>query len=58
MRKEEVVVTEAGKPAAKLSAISAEKPKRYFGLLKGKIKIASDFDSPLSDDVIADFEGR
>jgi hypothetical protein len=30
---------------------------RHFGVLKGKIKIAKDFDAPLSDDVLADFEG-
>ena len=47
----EVVIAKAGKPVAKLVAISEEKPKRRFGLLKGKIKIAKDFDAPLTEDL-------
>jgi hypothetical protein len=27
-----------------------------FGLLKGRIEVAPDFDAPLPDDVLADFE--
>ncbi len=45
----------AGKPVAKLSPLE-RKTERRFGILKGKIKIAKDFDAPLSDDILADFE--
>ncbi len=58
MRGDEIVIAKAGKPAAKLVPISTEKPARIFGLLKGKVTIAPDFDAPLPDEVLAAFEGR
>lgn len=50
----EILITTAGKPIARLSPIN-EKTKRRFGVLKGKIKIAKDFDEPLSDEFLAEF---
>ncbi len=50
----EIIIALAGKPVATLSPI--RKKKRLFGVLKGKIKVAKDFDAPLPDDIIADFE--
>jgi prevent-host-death family protein len=58
MRGEETLIAKAGKPAAKLVSIVAPKAKRKFGILKGKIRIARDFDAPLADEVLAGFEGR
>lgn len=58
LRGEETIIAKAGKPAAKLVPIKAGKPARTPGFLKGKIKIAADFDAPLPDDVLAAFEGR
>ena len=58
MRGEEIVIAKAGKPSVKLVPMSPRKPKLRFGVLKGKIKIAADFDTPLPDDVLAGFEGR
>jgi prevent-host-death family protein len=52
---DEVIIAKAGKPAAKLVAFTKKKP-RQLGLLKGKIKIADDFDEPLPEDILADFE--
>lgn len=52
----EIIIAMAGKPVAKLGPI-ADFPKRKFGLLKGKVKIADNFDEPLPEDIIADFEG-
>lgn len=46
-----ILIAMDGKPVAKLEPIS-KKPKRRFGVLKGKIKIAKDFDAPLPDIVI------
>lgn len=55
---EEIVIAKAGKPAAKLVPVQAQKPLRKPGALKGKMRIAADFDSPLPDDLQAAFEGR
>lgn len=51
----EVIIAMAGKPVAKLSPISKTK-KRRLGCLKGKMKIAKDFDAPLPEDLLSDFE--
>jgi prevent-host-death family protein len=44
----EIVITKWGKPAVKLVAIAAGARIRKPGFLKGKIRIADDFDAPLS----------
>ena len=43
----DVVIARGGKPVARLTRLDAPKRKIRFGLLKGKVKIASDFDSAL-----------
>ena len=58
MEGESIVIAKAGKPVAKIVPIEAKKPKRQFGLLKGKIKIADDFDAPLPEDILNAFEGK
>jgi prevent-host-death family protein len=55
---EEVVIARGGKPAARLVRLEEPKRKIVFGLLKGKIKIAADFDAPLPPELQAAFEGR
>ena len=58
-RGEEVVIARAGKPAARLVAYESRMPRKIrYGFLKGKIRIARDFDAPLPDDLLAAFEGR
>lgn len=54
---EEVVIAKAGKPVIKLVPFDKSEPRK-FGVLKGKIKIASDFDASLPDDILVDFEGQ
>jgi prevent-host-death family protein len=54
----EIVIAKAGKPVAKLVSIQKKNTKVRFGILKGKIKLADDFDSPLPDDIIDLFEGK
>jgi prevent-host-death family protein len=54
---EGTIIAKAGKPAAMLIPITPNKIKRHFGGLKGQVKIAADFDKPLPDNIIADFEG-
>lgn len=51
----EIIIAMAGRPVAKLGPIE-KKPKIRFGVLKGKIKIAKNFDEPLPDAFLQDFE--
>jgi len=51
----EVLIAMAGKPVARLVPID-KNVKRRFGALKGKVKIAKDFDSPLPNELLSDFE--
>jgi prevent-host-death family protein len=55
MKGNEIIIAMAGKPVAKLIPIE-KKPKRRPGALKGKIKITKDFDDPLPEDILSDFE--
>ncbi len=56
---EDVVVSRNGKPIVRITRLDGGQKRRIkFGVLKGKIKIAADFDAPLPDSVLADFEGR
>ena len=54
----DVVIARGGKPIARLTRLDLPKRKIKFGVLKGKIKIAADFDAALPDDVIAQFDAR
>lgn len=54
----EIIIAKAGKPTARLSPINATVKKKNLGLLRGKIKVADDFNMPLDNDVLAQFEGR
>ena len=57
-RGETVIIAKAGTPLAKLVPLSSgPKRKLVFGLMKGRISIADDFDAPLPDDLLAAFEG-
>lgn len=51
---EEIVISRAGKPVARLVPYSA--PTRVLGADRGLVKIAADFDAPLPPDVLSDFE--
>ncbi len=55
---EEVVITRHGKPVAKLVPIAKRQAPRKLGALRGRIRIAKDFDAPLPDDVLDAFEGK
>ncbi len=48
---EEVVIAKAGKPVARLVAVTEEPKRRQPGSVKGQIRIAEDFDAPLPEDV-------
>jgi prevent-host-death family protein len=55
---QDVIIARGGKPVARLTRLEAPQRKIRFGLLKGKVKVAKDFDAPLADDVLGHFEGR
>ena len=52
---DEVVIAKAGKPVARLVPITRERT-RTLGVDAGLVSIAADFDAPLPEDVVADFE--
>lgn len=54
---EEIIIARAGKPVARLTPIEASAAARTPGLDAGKLWIADDFDAPLPEDVLRDFEG-
>ena len=57
-RGEEIVTVNAGRPAARLIPIQAIHRERKPGALKGKVRVADDFDAPLPEGLFAAFEGR
>jgi prevent-host-death family protein len=40
---QEIVIVEAGKPMAKLSALERERGPRRLGILKGKLRLPKNF---------------
>jgi prevent-host-death family protein len=52
---EEIVITRAGKPVAKLVQIEP-KPRRVFGQDEGLFEVPEDFDAPLPDEILALFQ--
>jgi prevent-host-death family protein len=54
----EIVIARAGKPVAKLVPMGRYGRVRKPGFLKGKIRIAADFDAPLPTELVDAFEGR
>ena len=55
---EEIVITRHGRPVAKLVAAGPATKQRKLGRLRGKIRLADDFDAPLPDELLDAFEGR
>ena len=52
---EEVILAKAGKPIARLLPIAVPS-KRVLGQDEGRVFIAEDFDAPLPEEILADFE--
>jgi prevent-host-death family protein len=53
---EEIVIARAGKAVARLTKLEPIKKRIRFGGLKGKIWVADDFDAPLPDAILSEFE--
>lgn len=56
MHGEEIIIAKAGKPIARLGPFMSTTPNKRFGLLKNKIKISDDFDAPMPNNILDDFE--
>ena len=54
----DVIISRAGKPVARLSRLEGAKQAVRFGILKGTVRIAKDFDAALPEEVLAQFEAR
>ncbi len=56
---EPVYIGAYGRAEVKLVPVGpAERPRKRFGLLKGKLKLPADLEAPLADDLIRAFEGQ
>jgi prevent-host-death family protein len=55
---EDVVLCRNGKPLVRITRLESTKRRIKFGVFKGKVNIADDFDAPLPDSVLANFEAR
>lgn len=53
---EEIIISKAGKPVARLVPWREAAEKRKPGLDRGKFLVPDDFDSPLPADVLDDFQ--
>ena len=56
---ETLVIMQAGKPLAEIKPV-AERPKsiRPYGLCAGEFVVPDDFDAPLPEAILQEFEGR
>ena len=52
----EVIIAKAGKPMARLIPITPSPRPKKLGLLKSKIEVPDDFNTPLDDKVLGSFE--
>jgi prevent-host-death family protein len=55
---EDVVLSRNGKPLVRITRLESPKRRIKFGVLKGKVIVAEDFDAPMPDEFLASFEGR
>ncbi len=56
---ETLIIVKAGKPMAEIKpVVSASKTLRPFGLCAGEFSVPDDFDDPLPENIIQEFEGR
>lgn len=54
---EEIVIAKAGRPVARLVPARDTTTRRELGFLAGRLVVPDDFDAPLPDEVVLEFEG-
>ena len=53
-----LLITQADEPVAEVKMVSAAvREPRPFGLCRGEFVVPDDFDAPLPDDILDEFEG-
>lgn len=52
---EEITIARAGRPVARLVPTAARPIRRAPGSAAGKVQVADDFDAPLPDEVLKEF---
>ena len=52
---EEIVIARSGVPVARLVPVE-RRARRVFGIDRGRFEVPEDFNSPLPEDVLRDFE--
>ena len=55
---EEIVISKSGKPKARLVPLDDLRPERHPGQGRGKWRLGPDFDEPLPDVILDEFEDR
>ena len=55
---DEVIIAKAGKPVARLVAVTKARRRRKLGALAGRFSVPPDFDAPLPEELIDGFEGH
>ena len=53
---EEIVIGRAGTPVAKLVPLSPPRTPRIPGSARGQVVLSPDFDAPLPEELLAEFE--
>ncbi len=53
---EEFIIAKAGTPVARLIPVKRLRSKRIPGSAKGKVVVAEDFNAPLPEELIKEFE--
>jgi len=56
-RGEEIIIAKAGRPVARLVSVEDRPARRVPGSASGLVVIREDFDGPLPEEVLKDFEG-
>lgn len=55
---ETIIITQAGKPMAEVKPITSDSAERRpFGLCAGEFVVPDDFDAPLPEPILQEFEG-
>ena len=56
---ETLVIVKAGKPVAEIKRVASDAvASRPFGLCAGEFTVPDDFDEPLLESIVSEFEGR
>ena len=55
---EEIIITKAGRPMARLAPLRSSRTSNLIGALAGQIDIGPSFDDPLPEHIVATFRGE